>query len=59
MITVGVDIYQLYAAYEAKFQGELKLVEMSDTAEKLVTLAGRIGTAARASPLEWPEPWCS
>jgi hypothetical protein len=47
LIAIGVGFYQLYAAYEAKFRGELKLVEMSSTQEKLVTLAGRIGTAAR------------
>ncbi len=48
VIAIGVGLYQLYAAYEAKFRGELKLGEMSDKEEKLVTLAGRIGTAARA-----------
>jgi hypothetical protein len=48
LIAIGVGIYQLYAAYEAKFRGELKLAEMSDTEEKLVTLAGRTGTVARA-----------
>ena len=48
LIAIGVGLYQLYAAYQAKFRGELKLVEMSGTEEKLVTLAGRIGTAARA-----------
>jgi len=48
LITIGVGLYQLYAAYQAKFRGELKLVEMSSTEEKLVTLAGCIGTAARA-----------
>jgi hypothetical protein len=47
LIAIGVGFYQLYAAYEAKFRGELKLDEMSSTQEKLVTLAGRIGTAAR------------
>ena len=48
LITIGVGLYQLYAAYKAKFRGELKLGEMSDKEEKLVTLAGGIGTAARA-----------
>ena len=48
LIVIRVGIYQLYAAYEAKFQGELTLGEMTDANEKLVTLAGRIGTAARA-----------
>jgi hypothetical protein len=47
LIAIGVGFYQLYAAYEAKFRGELKLDEMSSPQEKLVTLAGRIGTAAR------------
>jgi hypothetical protein len=48
LIAVGVGIYQLYAAYEAKFQGELKLDEISEANEKVVTIAGRIGTGARA-----------
>jgi Domain of Unknown Function (DUF1206) len=48
LIVIGVGIYQLYAAYGAKFRGELKRGEMSDANESLVTLAGRIGTAARA-----------
>src|SRR5215218_1664947 len=48
LIAIGVGLYQLYAAYEAKFQGELKLDEMSDAKANLVTLAGRVGTAARA-----------
>jgi len=48
LIAIGIGLYQLYAAYEAKFQGELKLDEMSDAQVKLVTLAGRVGTAVRA-----------
>ena len=48
LIAIGIGLYQLYAAYQANFRGELKLGEMSDANENLVTLAGRIGTAARA-----------
>jgi hypothetical protein len=48
LIAIVVGLYQLYAAYEANFRGELKLGEMSDAEKNLVTLAGRIGTAARA-----------
>jgi hypothetical protein len=45
---IAIGLYQLYAAYETKFRGELKLGEMNDTEEKLVTLAGRTRTVARA-----------
>jgi uncharacterized protein DUF1206 len=48
LIGIGVGLYQLYAAYQAKFRGELKSDEMNDAEESLVMLAGRIGTAARA-----------
>ena len=48
LIVIGVGLYQLYAAYEAKFLPELKLDQMSDAQERWVTLAGRVGTAARA-----------
>lgn len=48
LIAIGVGLYQLYAAYAAKFQGELKLSTMSNMQGNLVMLAGRIGTAARA-----------
>jgi len=48
LIVIGVGLYQLYAAYGAKFQGELKLDEMSEAKKILVTLAGCTGTAARA-----------
>ena len=48
LIAIGIGLYQLYAAYEAKFRGELKLGEMSDAEKNLVTIAGRVGTTARA-----------
>jgi hypothetical protein len=48
LIVIGVGLYQLYAAYEAKFLPELKLNQMGGTQERWVTFAGRIGTAARA-----------
>jgi hypothetical protein len=45
---IGVGFYQLYAAYGAKFREDLHLEWMSGTEERWVTLAGCIGTAARA-----------
>jgi hypothetical protein len=45
---VGVGIYQLYAAYEAKFRDDLRLGQMGDLEEHWVVYAGRIGTASRA-----------
>jgi hypothetical protein len=48
MIVVGVGLYQLYAAYEAKFRDDLKLGQMSESEERWVVYAGRFGTAARA-----------
>ncbi|QIN81646.1 DUF1206 domain-containing protein [Rubrobacter tropicus] len=48
---IGVALYQLYAAYGAKFKGELKLHRMHGAEEFGVTLAGRVGTAARALAL--------
>jgi len=45
---IGVGLYQLYAAYKAMFRADLRLDLMSDTQERWVTYAGRIGTAARA-----------
>ena len=45
---IGVGLYQLYAAYEAKFRGELALGRMGEAREVWTTLLGRIGTAARA-----------
>ena len=48
LIVIGVGLYQLYAAYEAKFREDLSLDRMSDTEERWITLAGRAGTAARA-----------
>jgi hypothetical protein len=48
VIVVGVGLYQLYAAYEAKFRGDLKLGQMGEWEERWVVYAGRFGTAARA-----------
>jgi hypothetical protein len=48
LIVIGVGLYQLYAAYGAKFQDELRLNRMSDAEGRWVTLAGCVGTAARA-----------
>ena len=45
---IGVGLYQLYAAYEAKFRGELALGRIGGPRELCTTLLGRIGTAARA-----------
>lgn len=45
---LAVAVYQLHAAYTAKFRSDLKLGEMNATAERWATRAGRIGTAARA-----------
>ena len=48
IIVIGVGLYQLYAAYKAKFRGELALGRMGEAREVWTTLFGRIGTAARA-----------
>ena len=45
---VSVGLYQLYAAYEAKFRDDLRLDRMGDAEERWVIYAGRVGTAARA-----------
>ncbi len=45
---IGVGLYQLYAAYGAKFRGELALGRMGEARDMWTTLLGRIGTAARA-----------
>jgi hypothetical protein len=45
---IAVGLYQLYAAYKAKFRGELALGRMGGARELWTTLLGRIGTAARA-----------
>jgi hypothetical protein len=45
---ICVGLYQLYAAYTAKFRGELDLGRMGEAREIWTTLSGRIGTAARA-----------
>jgi hypothetical protein len=44
---IGVCVYQLHAAYTAKFRRELKLGEMSAAEERFTTRVGRFGTAAR------------
>src|SRR5215218_4249963 len=56
-IVVAVGLYQLYAAYEAKFRDDLRLQRMGETEERWVIYAGRIGTAARASPSVSPGPF--
>jgi len=48
LIVIGVGLYQLYAAYGAKFRDELRLNRMGDAKDRWVTLAGCVGTAARA-----------
>ena len=45
---IGVGLYQLYAAYGAKFRDDLRLDLMSEAERSWVTHAGRVGTAARA-----------
>ena len=45
---IGVGLYQLHAAYGAKFRDDLRLDLMSDAEERWVTYAGRVGTSARA-----------
>lgn len=45
---VFVGLYQLYAAYEAKFREDLRLDRMSEAEERWVVYAGRLGTSARA-----------
>jgi hypothetical protein len=48
LVVIGVGLYQLYAAYEAKFRADLRLDLMSEAERSWVTRAGRVGTAARA-----------
>ena len=48
VVVISVGLYQLYAAYKAKFRGELALGRMGKAREVWTTLLGRIGTAARA-----------
>jgi len=45
---IGVGLYQLYAASGAKFRDDLQLNGMSDAQERWLTLAGCVGTIARA-----------
>ena len=47
-VVVAVGLYQLYAAYEAKFRDDLRVHQMGEKEERWVIYAGRIGTAARA-----------
>ncbi len=46
VIVVGVGLYELYRAYNAKFREKLKLQEMSRTEETWATRLGRLGYAA-------------
>jgi hypothetical protein len=48
VVVVAVGLYQLHAAYEAKFRDDLRLTQMGEAEERWVIYAGRIGTAARA-----------
>ncbi len=48
LVVIGVGLYQLYAAYEAKFLPELKLERMGEAGTRWITYAGRVGTTARA-----------
>ena len=48
ILVLAVGLYQLHAAYKAKFLHDLKLGEMSDAQEHWVMLFGRVGTVARA-----------
>ena len=48
LAVIGVGLYQLYAAYEAKFRADLRLEQMGEGEERWVIYAGRVGTAARA-----------
>ena len=48
LVVIGVGLYQLYAAYGAKFRDELRLNRMGNTKDRWVTLAGCVGTTARA-----------
>jgi hypothetical protein len=47
VVVIGVGLYQLYAAYEAKFLPELKLERMGEAGTRWITHAGRVGTTAR------------
>jgi len=48
LVVIGVGLYQLYAAYGAKFRDELRLNRMGSAKDRWVTLAGCVGTTARA-----------
>ena len=48
LVVIGVGLYQLYAAYEAKFLPEPKLERMGESGTRWITYAGRVGTTALA-----------
>jgi len=48
VIVIIVCLYQLYAAFHAKFIHDLKLHEMTKAQENWVNFLGRVGTTARA-----------
>lgn len=48
LTVLAVAVYQLHAAYTAKFRSDLRLGEMGPGSERWATRAGRVGTAARA-----------
>ena len=48
LVVIGVGLYQLYAAYGASFRDELRLSRMGEAEDRWVTLAGCVGTTARA-----------
>ncbi|HET7271202.1 MAG TPA: DUF1206 domain-containing protein [Rubrobacter sp.] len=48
LAVIVVGLYQLYAAYDAKFRADLRLGQMGEGEERWVIYVGRVGTAARA-----------
>ena len=48
LAVIGVGLYQLYAAYGARFLDDLRTERMGEAETRWVTRAGRLGTAARA-----------
>jgi hypothetical protein len=48
LVVIGVGLYQLYAAYGARFLDDLRTDRMGEAETRWVTHAGRLGTAARA-----------
>ena len=51
-VVVGAGLYQLYKAYRADFEDELKTGEMSARARRWSTRSGRLGYAARGVVFE-------